>query len=129
MNTENLQDGSYKHMQETMDSTEVVEYEYYDAYYRFEYKTNLKWDDKMEILFNNLETDQLDNPEDVEESDLDITGLYKDLLKKQIVDTNVNKLPIFLEEMKDEFGEQLSEDIADTVGIFDDSDSGNLKKL
>ena len=125
----NLKDGSLEHISEIMDQTATVEYEYHEHYYKFEYKTNLKWDEKMNILFQNLETDDLDNMDEIEESELDISGLYKDLLKTQIVDTNVDKLSLFLEKIPDEFGEKISEDIADTVGIFDESEKGNLKKL
>jgi len=129
VNTNNLQKGSYEYMQEKMSETEKAEYQYYDAYYWFEYKTKLKWDDKMRILFNNMETDDVDEIDDIDESELDIAGLYKDLVSKQVVDSNVNKMNLFLNDLDSEFGEQLGEDIADTVGIFDDSDKGNLKKL
>ena len=125
----NLKDGSLEHISEIMDQTATVEYEDHEHYYKLEYKTNLKWDEKMNILFQNLETDDLDNMDEIEESELDISGLYKDLLKTQIVDTNVDKLSLFLEKIPDEFGEKISEDIADTVGIFDESEKGNLKKL
>lgn len=128
VNKDNLQSGSLEHIENLMDETETVSYEFDDHYYEFEYKTNIEWSDKMDIMMQNLTTDDVKDLEEVDEDDLNLTGMYKDLLSAQIVDSNVDKINIFLAKMPDELGEAMAEDIADTVGLFED-DSGNLKKL
>lgn len=127
MNSENLQDGSIEHINEVLDNTDVVEYEYDDHYYMFEFKTNLEWSTKMNILVNNLKN-SVDDLEDVSEEDLDLAGLYNDLLDEQIVDSNIDKVSIFLQRIPDDFGDQIAADIVDDVGLFEE-DEGNLKKL
>ena len=125
-NTENLQDGSLEHIQSIMDDTEKVEYEYDGHKYWFEYKKNLSWSKKMEIAFENIANDSADL-DDLTEDDLDLSGLQQDTLREKIVDSNIDKINIFLSSMPEELGDALIQDILDDDIM--DSELGNLKKL
>lgn len=128
---QNLQSGSIEHINSVMDETDKVEYEYDGHYYWFEFETNLDWSTKVQLVIENLQDTtlaELEGLDNVPAEDIDMAGLYISLIREQVVDSNIDKMNVFLQRIPDDFGDSIAEDIADTVGLFED-DSGNLKKL
>lgn len=123
--TDDLTEGSLAHIEEYMNDTERYETTFDGHKYWFEYRTNLQWETKLNILLNNT-TENVDDTGNISEEQLDVSAFYIDLLREQIVDSNIDKINIFLTKMPDQIGDELAEEVADTVGVFDDEgEEGN----